>query len=270
MISLKRNKKTGEFVTASGLRTRKSSIYSPNQEGDFKISRSKLSDFLSCPRCFYIDRVKGVISPGTPGWSLNTLTDTLLKDEFDECREKQKPHRILIANKLNHIVPFKHKDMDTWRNSLHGGLEMRYKDTNIILKGGVDDVWLNTRTDELIVADYKSQQSNSEVSQETYFQSPYHGGYKTQLDIYAYLLNGMGFKVSEDSYLYICNAKNEGKGFYGKMIFDEILIHHKVDISYLDDQIRRMIDVLNSSKEPESNESCENCAYSRRRSELEV
>ena len=269
MISLKRNGK-GEFVKAKGLRTRSSTIYKPNQEEDFNISRGKFSDFLNCPRCFYIDRVTGIISPGTPGWTLNALTDTLLKDEFDECREKQKPHKILVQNNLSHIVPFQHDDINKWRDSLHHGLQARFKDTNIILKGGIDDVWINTKTDELIVADYKSQQSNYGVSQSTYFNSPYKDGYKKQLDFYAYLLKEMGFKVSNDSYLYICNAINENKGFNGKMIFDEVLIHYKVDTSYIDSKIQSMIDVLNTSKPPQSNESCENCAYANRRSELDL
>tara|TARA_B100000212_G_scaffold217986_1_gene165109 strand:- start:1679 stop:2488 length:810 start_codon:yes stop_codon:yes gene_type:complete len=269
MISLKRNGK-GELVEAKGLRTRSSTIYKPNQKEDFAISRGKFSDFLNCPRCFYIDRVTGIISPGTPGWTLNALTDTLLKDEFDECRKKQKPHRILIQNNLSHIVPFQHDDIDKWRDSLHYGLKSRFKDTNIILKGGIDDVWINTKTNELIVADYKSQQSNYDVSQATYFNSPYKDGYKKQLDFYGYLLKEMGFKVSKDSYLYICNAINQNKGFNGKMIFEEVLIHYQIDTSYLEDQIQNMINVLNSIKPPSSNNSCENCAYSKARSDLKL
>ena len=66
MISLKRNGK-GELIEAKGLRSRSSSIYNPNQKEDFAISRGKFSDFLNCPRCFYIDRVTGIISPRTPG-----------------------------------------------------------------------------------------------------------------------------------------------------------------------------------------------------------
>jgi hypothetical protein len=176
----------------------------------------------------------------------------------------------LVQNNLSHIIPFQHDNIDQWRDSLHHGLKARFKDTNIILKGGIDDVWINTNTDELIVADYKSQQSNYGVSQSTYFNSPYKDGYKKQLDFYAYLLKEMGFKVSNDSYLYICNAINENKGFNGKMIFDEVLIHYKVDTSYLDNQIQNMIDVLNNTKPPQSNESCENCAYANKRSELNL
>ena len=33
---------------------------------------------------------------------------------------------------------------------------IRFKDTNIILQGGVDDVWFNTKTKELIIVDSKT------------------------------------------------------------------------------------------------------------------
>ena len=268
MISLKRNKK-GEFVKATGIRSRASSIYKPNQTEDYKVSRGRFSNFLSCPRCFYLDRVRGLAEPSSPGWTLNTLTDTLLKKEFDTCRAQQKPHRILVENNLSHIVPFQHDDIEHWRNSLSGGLQVRFKDTNIILQGGVDDVWFNTQTEEVIIADYKSQQSNYGVSQETYFKSVYHDGYKTQLDFYAYLLKGMGFKVSKDAYLYICNAIEKDDGFFGKMHFDEVLIHYEVKTDYIDDHVQLMIDAMKRDKLPDSNESCENCAYARMRGESE-
>ena len=52
MISLKRNGKL-ELVPASGKRSRKSSTYTPNQTEQFRISRGKFNDFLTCPRCFF-------------------------------------------------------------------------------------------------------------------------------------------------------------------------------------------------------------------------
>ena len=78
MVSLKRNK-NGEFVKATGLRSRASSIYKPNQKEDYKISRGRFANYLACSKCFYLDRVKGLAEPSMPGWTLNTLTDTLLK-----------------------------------------------------------------------------------------------------------------------------------------------------------------------------------------------
>ena len=279
MISLKRNKTTGELVPATGITSQKWRIYTPNQNKDFPISRSRFNEFLTCPRCFYLKTNRGFISPSIPGFTLNALTDTLLKKEFDICRNKQVPHHILIKNNLSHIVPYKTKKIkdnngneksliDVWRDSLHGGIKHRFKDTNIMLQGGIDDVWFNTKTEELIVVDYKSQQDNNEVSQDTYFKKPYKEGYKIQMDFYAYLLKGLGYKVSSDSYLYICNAKEIGE-FSGKMLFDEILIHYKVNTDYHEDKIQKMIDIMNSEKVPDSNGSCENCAYARQRSEID-
>ena len=267
MISLKRNSK-GELVNATGITTQKWRIYEPNQNKDFALSRSRFDAFKNCPRCFYLKSNRGLVEPSTPGWTLNTLTDTLLKKEFDKCRSEQKPHRIMIKNNLNHIVPFKDERMDEWRNSFKG-IRNRYKNTNIILYGGVDDIWFNTKTEELIVCDYKSQHKKSKVSQETYFSDPYKDGYKRQLDFYAYLLIEMGFKVSTDAYLYICNALEADEGFHGKMEFEETLIRYEVQTEYLDNDIQIMIDAMNSNEIPDSNISCENCAYARQRSVID-
>ena len=279
MISLKRNNKTGELVEATGITSQKWRIYSPNQNKDFQLSRSRFDEFMNCPRCFYLKVNKGFMSPSTPGWTLNTLTDTLLKKEFDECRAKQEPHRIMITNNLSHLVPYaseiikdkKGNDkllIEEWRDSLHYGIKHRFKDTNIILQGGVDDVWFNTKTKELVIADYKSQHKK-EISQETYFNDPYKEGYKRQLDYYGYILKGMGFKVSSDAYFYICNAKEIDEGFHGKMLFDEVLIHYKIRTDYLETEIQKMIDAMNSENIPSSHDSCENCAYARQRSVID-
>jgi len=264
MISLKRNNKK-ELVPATGLRTRSSSVYSPNQKEDFKISRSKFNDFLTCQRCFYLDRVKGLVSPSTPGWTLNETTDLLLKKEFDLCREKQIPHRIFERYKLNHVVPFLHEDIDKWRDSLHHGLEVHFKDTHIILQGGVDDIWENTQDGKLIVVDYKSQANNNQVNTKDYLSNVYHQGYKVQMDFYSYLLTEMNFEVSPISYFYVCNADRSAPSFHSKMDFEETLVPYEWDSSWIEEKVLEMIQLLNSEEMPESNPSCENCAYAQQR-----
>jgi len=226
VIDLKRNSKY-QLVEAKGVRTRSSSIYNPNQKEDFKISRSKFSDFLTCQRCFYLDRVRGLDAPGTPGWTLNETTDLLLKKEFDKCRVAQKPHRIFTKYGLNHLVPFLHKDMDKWRDSLRHGLSIRYNDSNIILSGGVDDVWQDIRTKKLIIADYKSQANRKSLEPWAYLSDVFHQGYKIQMDFYGYLLSKMNFDVSETFYFLVCNANRNADGFYGKLDFEEVLIPYK-------------------------------------------
>jgi hypothetical protein len=264
MISLKRNNRK-ELVPATGLRSRLSSVYTPNQTDEFKISRSKFNDFLTCQLCFYLDRVKGLVSPSTPGWTLNETTDLLLKKEFDLCREKQIPHQIFEEYSLGHVVPFMHEDIDKWRDSLHHGLRIKFKDTNIILQGGVDDIWLDTENDKLIVVDYKSQANNSQVNTKDYLSNVYHQGYKIQMDFYSYLLTEMGFKVSPKSYFYVCNADRGAPSFNSKMDFEETLVPYEWDSSWIEEKVFEMIKLLNSEELPESNPSCENCAYAHQR-----
>ncbi|CAM8392311.1 PD-(D/E)XK endonuclease-like domain, AddAB-type [Candidatus Methylopumilus planktonicus] len=265
MISLKRNSR-GELVPATGRRSTERSLYIPNQGADFRVSRSKFSDFLTCPRCFYLDRVKGLDEPGMPGWALNSATDELLKKEFDICRENQMPHRLFKEYGLEHLVPFKHEEMNQWRDALRGGILHKFEDTNIILSGGVDDIWLDTKTKELIVVDYKSQASLQAVEPITYLNNVYHHGYKLQLDFYNYLLNCKGYKTSPISYFLVVNANRTEEGFYGKMIFTETLIPYKNDVTWISSKIKDMIKLINQKEVPEGHESCENCAYARQRS----
>ena len=268
MISLNINKK-GEQVEATGKRTRASSIYTPGQSENFRISRSKFTDFISCQRCFYLDRVKGLKSPSTPGWSLNETTDLLLKKEFDLCREKQEPHRIFKTFGLHNVVPFKHENMDNWRNSLHHGISHQIEGTNIILHGGIDDLWHDLALDQLIVVDYKSQASKYPVRTKSYLESPYHQGYKIQMDTYAFIIEKMGFNVHDTSYFYVCNADRNADGFNSYMVFEETLVPYKWDTGWIEPKLSEMIKILNSAELPDSNNACENCAYASQRSVIE-
>ena len=267
MIDLKRNSKK-ELVPATGVRVRKSSIYQPNQSDDFKISRGKFSNFLTCKKCFYMDRVIGLDAPGTPGWTLNETTDLLLKKEFDECRNAQIPHRLFIENGLEHFVPFEHPDMDKWRDSLRHGLMSRFAGTNIILTGGVDDIWQDTRTSDLIVVDYKSQANFKPLDPVSYLSDVYHDGYKIQMDFYAFLLKEMGFSVGPIAYFLVCNADRAADGFYGKMDFSETLIPYEWDTSWIPKQVEAMVQTMNSASIPDSNPSCKNCAYANQRAQF--
>ena len=107
----------------------------------------------------------------------------------------QRPHRLFEANGLTHLVPFDHPDMDKWRDSLRHGLMARFGNTNIILTGGVDDIWQDTKTGELIVADYKSQANFKPLDPDNYLSDVYHEGYKIQMDFYAFYSKKWTFKL---------------------------------------------------------------------------
>ena len=178
----------------------------------------------------------------------------------------KKPHRILIENNLPNIIPFDHPEIDAWRDSLHHGIKARYKDSNIILQGGVDDVWLDTKTDELVVSDYKSQAKNEEITTEGYWADQFHQGYKNQLDFYNYILQQNGFKTSKISYILVVNGLTLESGFNSKLEFSEHLIPYENDTSWIEGKLDEMISCMNSDKVPEPSDYCEQCAYSLERS----
>ena len=167
---------------AASFRTRKSSFYDKKSNSPFKISRSKFFNFLSCKRCFYLDRVKGLKEPSMPGWALNVAVDELLKKEFDQYRKEQKPHPIMVKHNLS-FLPYQHKDLDIWRNSLKGGISYLDETTNLIIHGGIDDVWFDLKEKKLVVVDYKAQSNSTPVETKNYLSNIYHQGYKIQMDI---------------------------------------------------------------------------------------
>lgn len=243
-----------------GFRTRATSIYTPGSNKVFKISRSKFSNFIDCPRCFYLDRVKGLKEPSMPGWALNTAVDDLLKKEFDKHRKSETPHPIMEEYNLN-FIPFQHDDMDKWRNSLSGGISYEDKDTNLILHGGVDDVWFNKDTEELVVVDYKAQSKSGTVETQTYLDDKYHQGYKRQMDIYVHILRQMGFKVSDMTYFMVCNGDKDYDKFDAKINFTITLVPYQSDCLWIPDKIKEMKKTLDSKEPPKHNINCEKCVY---------
>ena len=78
-------------------------LYQPGSARPFRLSRSKVELFLSCPRCFYLDRRLGISRPASFPFNLNSAVDTLLKAEFDQYREAREPHPYMTEAGLDAI-----------------------------------------------------------------------------------------------------------------------------------------------------------------------
>ena len=241
-------------------RVRKNTLYDKNSKSPFKISRSKFFNFLSCKRCFYLDRVIGLKEPSMPGWALNIAVDELLKKEFDLYRKEQKPHPIMKRHNLNYI-PYQHKDLDIWRNSLKGGIYYLDKKNNLIIHGGIDDIWFDLKEKKLIVVDYKAQSSNYPVTISSYLNLKWHLSYKLQMDIYVHILRKMNFNVSDLSYFYVCNGEKTNNKFDNRIDFKNTLIPYRVNTSWIENKLVEMKEVLDLAQPPEIEKTCEKCAY---------
>ena len=129
---------------------RSRNLYKPNQEKPFKLSRSKVDNFISCKRCFYIDRRLGVGHPPGFPFNINSAVDELLKKEFDQYRQVGKPHPYM-DNVDRNLIPYSHEKLDEWRENFKGVQYHHKAETNLIFTGAVDDLWLDKDTNEVVV-----------------------------------------------------------------------------------------------------------------------
>jgi hypothetical protein len=230
-------------------------LFDPSSKEPFKVSRSKVELFIECPRCFYLDRRLGIGRPPGYPFSLNSAVDALLKKEFDFHRAKQTPHPLMKAYGVD-AIPFENEKMNEWRDSLRGGISYLHNPTNLIITGGVDDIWINSKG-ELIVVDYKSTSKNGEVG----IDADWQDGYKRQMEIYQWLLRKNGFKVSNTGYFVYCNGRTDRKAFDGKLEFDVKLIPYQGDDSWVEETIFQIKKCLMSDFIPEPSDKCDYCCY---------
>ena len=76
--------------------------------------------------------------------------------------------------------------------------------------------------------------------------------------------------ITRDSVDWDQNNKLNQQEFDNKLLFEPTLIHTKIKTDYLEDEIQNMINTMNSTKIPDSNKSCNNCAYARQRSKTDT
>lgn len=236
-------------------------IFDRSSNKPFKISRSKFENFLKCERCFYLDRVMGVNFPSSPPFTLNNLVDDLLKKEFDSHREAQTAHPLFETISFKG-VPYQHDDIEKWRDSLRSGVQYLDEKNNLILSGGVDDVWLDQSNNSIVVVDYKATSKTGGIPEDI-LEQPFYGAYKTQLDFYSWLFKRNGFEVANYGYFMFCNGIKTKKDFGATMDFEYKFIKYNPRTDWIDEKIDELKKCLMREDIPQINDDCENCTYSK-------
>ena len=234
---------------------RSKNIYDPNSSEPFRLSRGKIDNFIKCPRCFYMDRRLGVGQPPGYPFSLNSAVDKLLKKEFDIHRAAGSKHPLMEHYGID-AIPLAHEKMDEWRDSLRRGITVRIDGSNVVVTGGVDDVWV-TPTGEFIIVDYKATSKDAEVTLDADWQI----GYKRQMEVYQWLFRKNGFNVSSTGYFVYCNGKTDKEAFDGKLEFDIKLLAYTGDDSWVEKTVLDAIECLKSDQIPSSGDDCDYCKY---------
>lgn len=236
--------------------TRTRNIYASDSAEPFKLSRSKIELFMECPRCFYIDRKLGVGRPPGFPFNLNSAVDKLLKKEFDIHRAASTKHPLMEHYGVD-AVPFQHEMMNEWRENFKG-VHYLHKPTNFLVTGAVDDIWINSQK-ELIVVDYKSTSKETEVNIDADWQM----GYKRQIEVYQWLLRNANVKhlVSDTGYFVYCNGRTDKEAFDGKLEFDVKLIPYTGSDNWVEGALGDTKKCLESGVVPPAADGCDYCRY---------
>lgn len=209
-----------------------------------------------------MDRKLGVAQPPGFPFSLNSAVDKLLKKEFDILRDKGQAHPLMIKFGIN-AIPLKNENLDEWRDPFKG-ITYLHKPTNLMITGGVDDIWINPNG-EFIIVDYKATSKEEEVSLDADWQI----GYKRQMEIYQWLFRQNGFKVSKTGYFVYCNGKTSGNRFDAKLEFDIKIIPYVGDDSWVEKAVTDASATLSSDTIPDSSPDCDYCNYRKAAKEVE-
>ncbi len=237
--------------------------YNPNRSAEWnyggakwRLSRSKIDFFIECPRCFYLDNKLGTKRPSFPSFNLNIAVDELFKKEFDLYRANQSKHPLCEKYNLE-MKPFAHELLDTWRDPFVG-IEYREPITNLLVSGGVDDIWQATNGN-LVIVDYKSTSKDGTIS--SLSDSPWDQQYTRQLGVYRWLLENNGFTVEETGYLVYANAKKTEPGFSDQLVFETTLVPVPTDTNWILPTLESIKTCLESEALPAKGDQCEFCPY---------
>lgn len=246
----------------------RSQPYQPGQATPFKVSRTKIEDYYTCPRCFWLDRRMKIPRPSTPPFNINKAIDELFKKEFDGHRVKDQQHPLQKKFKID-AKPYAHKDLDKWRANFTG-VQALHKSTNLLVFGAVDDVWVNPEG-ELIVVDYKATAKTKEIT-DLEPKGTWHDMYRRQMEVYQWLLRQNGFKVSNTGYFVYANGDASVDDFGDILKFRTHVFPHIGDDSWVEPTLIKMKECLEGEIPEVGNAAmggpCEYCAYARKRTEL--
>lgn len=243
--------------------------YRPGQQAPYKISRSKVELFIQCPRCFWLEARLKIKRPSSPPFLINSAIDTLLKIEFDSYRAKGEQHPWQIDFKID-AKPMAHKDLDRWRHTFTG-VQHLHEPTNLLVFGGVDDVW-ETSNKELVVVDYKATAKDNEIT-DLGPKGTWHDQYRRQMEVYQWLLRGEGHPVSDTGYFVYANGLSNKDGFFNKVEFRTNIFPHKGNCDWIEPTLVKIKDCLESDEIPAVGTAamggpCEFCDYARSRTQL--
>jgi CRISPR/Cas system-associated exonuclease Cas4 (RecB family) len=219
-----------------------------------KVSYTDIEDYSWCCRCLYLKRNFGVYKPNDEEFFRRfNLIDQLMKSYFDQYRkesysESARPP-LLIEHGID-AIPYDHKDLAEWRDYKRGiGSIDRFN--NIELNGVIDDIWINSQG-QLIIVEYKTSQN----------KNPFRVDLRhiQQVSFYTYLLKERCLNLCDTGYIVYLNIIPALTG-QDVLNFKCELQKVKIDYSWVNKKVRSIRDCLDQREIPAAGKSCALCKY---------
>jgi CRISPR/Cas system-associated exonuclease Cas4 (RecB family) len=208
------------------------------------LSPSMLLSIEECPRCFWLEKVKGIKKPRGIYPSLPGGVDIIVKKYMDAYRDKAKPECLADLDKdlLLFADSAQMKKWRFWKTGPSAIIE------GIMISGAVDDCLIS---EESIISPFDYKTKGSEPTQE--FAEKY---YTLQLSAYDLMFQNSGYKTSGNGYLLY---------YWPGILGNTVIMATKIIKIKTDTQ--RVIEVVKKAKEicegeiPPMNPECEHCKY---------
>ena len=218
-----------------------------------KLSPSALSTFKDCPRCFWLEKIKGIKRPRGIFPSLPGGMDGVIKQYFDT-------HRVAgsIPPEIDGIdvqLFTDSKKLQKWRNWRSCDLTYTDPQTGATLSGALDDL-LITSKGTCVPFDYKTRGSAHKEDPKEYSRK-YYGH---QVDSYALMLKDSGYLIADHAYFAYYYPKSVTEN--GIVSFGIEIVKVELNLEDTKKLFLAAVETLNHPEvEPESSPGCEYCNY---------
>ena len=216
------------------------------KDGRIRLSPSTLNMFLDCPKCFWLEQVKGIHRPRGIFPSLPGGMDLLIKKYFDRYRAlgKLPPE---LEGKMDVELFADNELLNKWR-SWRSALAYEDPETGAILSGMLDDLGVKNR--QFIPLDYKTRGFDVKEGGEAF--------YKNQLNCYGLLLRENNMKPAGHAFLIYYIPKEVAEN--GAVRFDIVPKKVEIDPDEALATFKKAQELLNGPM-PEAHTECEYCAW---------
>ena len=217
------------------------------KNGKIRFSPTGLNLFLECPKCFWLEHVKGIHRPRGIFPSLPGGMDLLIKDYFDKYRVVGKLPPEIVGKVDCELFPDPEL-LNKWRN-WRTGLSYTDPETGAQLSGALDDLGVVNK--KFVPVDYKTRGFDVKEGGESFYQN--------QMNCYGFLLRENQMPPAGYAYLIYYIPKELGEN--GMTRFD--VVPKKVSIDP-DRALKTFLGAIALVKgpQPERHSECEYCSFS--------